>query len=119
MFLLQGMGSDFELCAQLEKVSSFISHYQEHRDYNDSFYQYILEDYFSDLADTEQHYMDSHQEKNPQHNHHQCCYPVVFVTPSNSVLISSSTIKEATENSFYQSSWHSRFLESLFQPPQV
>ena len=120
LFLIQGMASNMELCEQLEKFSSFISHYQIHKEYGgDSFYEYVVEEIFSDQGDNDAHHNESHEDKAPVHSHHQCCHPSVFIATSNGVAIKTFGYKEKNNYSFYSFQFNSRYLESLFQPPRA
>lgn len=119
IFLLQGVAMDMDLCEQVEEISKFISHYEDHKDSNgDSFLEYVVGDYLNDNKD--EHHKGSDQEKIPSHSHNQCCHPVVFApTPLNSVAIKSIGFEINAE--FDNSTFHfnSRYLESLFQPPRA
>ena len=121
LFLLQGMTANVELCEQMEKFSHFISHYQMHKEYGgDSFYEYVVEEIFSDQGDNIDHHDGSHDDKNiPVHSHHQCCHPTVFVTPSNALAIKPLLYEERATYSHYSFQFNSRYLESLFQPPRA
>jgi hypothetical protein len=120
LFLLQGMSPNMELCEQLEKFSNFISHYQIHKEYGgDSFYEYVVEEIFSDQGDDDTHHNGSHDDKVPVHSHHQCCHPSVFITTSNGVAFKTFDFKVKKEYSYYSFQFNSRYLESLFQPPRA
>lgn len=120
IFLLQGVSMDMDLCEKIEELSAFITHYQDHKEYDgDSFFEYVVEDYFNDYGDKEGHHNGSEHDKVPSHSNHQCCHPIVFVTPSNSVAIKSIRFEGNTQFDQYTSQFNSRFLESLFQPPWV
>lgn len=120
IFLLQGITQDMDLCEQIEQTSNFIAHYQDHKEYDgDSFFEYVVEDYFNDEGDKEGHHNGSDQEKIPSHTHHQCCHPLVFVAPSNSVAIKAIEFESSTQFDNYSFPFNSRFLESIFQPPRV
>lgn len=120
LFLLQGMSPNMELCEQLEKASNFISHYQIHKEYGgDSFYEYVVEELFSDDGDNNAHHDGSHEDKAPVHSHHQCCHPSVFIPTSNGIAIKVFDFKVKKKYSFYSFQFNSRYLESLFQPPRA
>lgn len=120
LFLFQGMGTDMDMCEQLEKISNFITHYQEHKVYDgDSFFEFIVEDYFNDDGDKEGLHDGSEKDKVPNHTHHQCCHPVVFIANSNSIEIKAHWPESKSQFDHYTSQFNSRFLESLFQPPRV
>jgi hypothetical protein len=120
LFLIQGMNVNMNVCEQIEKISAFIAHYQDHKEYDgDSFYEYVVEDYFNDEGDKEGHHKGSDQDKIPSHTHHQCCHPVVFIAPSNLVVIKAIGFESSTKFDHFSFHFNSRFLESLFQPPRV
>ena len=120
LFLLQGMSPNMELCEQLEKASNFISHYQIHKEYGgDSFYEYVVEELFSDDGDNKAHHDGSHEDKAPVHSHQQCCHPSVFIPTSNNIALKTFDLKVKKEYSYYSFQFNSRYLESLFQPPRA
>lgn len=119
IFLLQGVAMDMDLCEQIEKISHFVDHYQDHREYDgDSFFEYVVEDYFNTDGDKEGHHTGSEKDKIPSHNHNQCCHPIVFVAPAYSVAIKSIRLENSIEFGQYSFHFNSRFLESLYQPPK-
>ncbi len=120
MFLFQGMARDMDLCEQIEKFSNFVSHYQDHeKSHGDSFFEYLVEDYFSSGADNGHHHPGLDKNQSPTHANHQCCHPLVFVTPTS--LFVMRLLKFETKQQFvnYTFQIDSRFQETLFQPPQV
>lgn len=120
LFLTQGMTTNMELCEQVEKFSNFISHYQIHKEHGgDSFYEYVVEEVFSDQGDDDAHHNGAMEDNAPVHTHHQCCTPTVFIAPSNVVLLKNFLFKEKRQYSYYSFQFNSRYLESLFQPPKV
>lgn len=120
IFLLQGVAMDMDLCEQIEKISHFIEHYQDHREYDgDSFIEYVVEDYFNTDGDKEGHHTGSEKDKTPTHTHNQCCHPIVFIAPANTVSIKSIRLENSIEFGQYPFQFNSRFLESLYQPPRV
>lgn len=109
-----------DLCGQIEKISHFITHYQDHKDFDgDSFFEYVGEEYFSDDHDGEEHHKDSNQNQSPSHSHHQCCHPLVFITPTNAVALNFLKFEEKRQVNSYTAQFNSRFPESLFQPPRA
>ncbi len=120
MFLFQGMARDMDLCEQIEKFSNFVSHYQDHEKFHgDSFFEYVVEDYLSSKIDNDDHHPGSNKKQSPTHANHQCCHPLVFVTPTSIFAI--GLLKFETQQRFDNSTFqiNSRFQESLFQPPRV
>lgn len=120
IFLLQGMALDMDLCEQIEKVSHFINHYQDHKNFDgDSFFEYVAEEYFGNDNHEEEHHTNSDQNQSPAHSHHQCCHPLVFITPINTVALDLLKFNEERQVNSSTSQFNSRFLESLFQPPRA
>ncbi|WP_252734521.1 hypothetical protein [Arenibacter algicola] len=120
IFLLQGVAMDMDLCSQIEKISNFVNHYQDHKEYDgDSFFDYVIEDYFNDDGDKEGHHDGPDQDNAPSHNQHQCCHPIVFVPSSNTVTIKRWFSEDNKLYNDYTSHFDSRYLESLFQPPRA
>jgi hypothetical protein len=120
LFFFQGISANMEICEQLEKISNFISHYQEHKSFNgDSFFDFVYEDYIADTHDSDGHHQDSEHEDVPIHNSHQCCSHFVFFTPFQMSLLNTFISEEQSLFNKYTSNIDSRYLESLFQPPKV
>jgi len=120
ILLLQGVAMDMDLCENIEKVSIFIRHYQDHKEYDgDSFFEFVVEDYFNNDGVKEGHHNGSDQDKVPSHTQHQCCHPIVFVTASHAVVIKSIRFEGNTDLDHYTLPLSSRFQESLFQPPRA
>lgn len=120
LFLTQGMTTNMDLCEQLEKFSNFISHYQIHKEHGgDSFYEYVVEEVFSDQGDDDAHHKGSMEDNTPRHTHHKCCNPSVFIAPSIVVSLKNFVFKEKRQYSYYYFQFNSRYLESPFQPPKV
>lgn len=120
LFLFQGATANMEICEQIEKFSHFLSHYQMHKEYGgDTFYEYVVEVVFNDESDNKDHHDGSHDDCAPVHSHHQCCYPTVFLTPSNALTIKPLLFEKRVTYSYYSFQFNSRYLESLFQPPRA
>ncbi len=120
LFLFQGIAVNMEVCEQIEKISDFIAHYQEHKSFDgDSFFEFVYEDYISDSHNTDGQHNDSDHENVPVHTSHQCCQHFVFCTSIETSLMNGFTSKEQNHFNFYTSNINSRYLESLFQPPKV
>lgn len=119
LFLFQGMAANMEVCEQIEKISDFVAHYQEHKSFDgDTFFEFVYEDYISDTNDND-HHQDSDHDNVPVHSSHQCCQHFVFFTSIESSLINTLASEVQNHFNFYTSNINSRYLESLFQPPRV
>ncbi len=120
VFLFQGIAANMEVCEQIEKISDFVSHYQEHKNFNgDSFFEFVYEDYITYSHNNDGHHQDSDHENLPDHTSHQCCHHFVFFTSIETSLINRFTTEEQNHFNFYTFNINSRYLESLFQPPKV
>ena len=119
LFLFQGISVDMDIREQIQEISKFITHYQDHKVYGDSFFEYVLEDYIDDDVNSEKHHNNSDKENVPVHSHHQCCHPVVFIANSSTAIFSLLKFEDKKQFNSYTFNFNSRFLESLFQPPQV
>ncbi|MCM4156474.1 hypothetical protein DHD80_10720 [Gramella sp. AN32] len=116
VFLLQGLVLDMDLC---EKISNFISHYQDHKEYDgDSFIDFVVEDYFNDNGDKEGHH-NGFDQKIPSHTSNQCCHPVVFLASSQWVDFKVIRLENRNKFDNYSFNFNSRYLESPFQPPRA
>ena len=119
LFFIQGISVDMELCETIDKISNFITHYQDHKVYGDSFFEYVVEDYIENDAKNKGHHNKPDKENMPVHSHHQCCHPVVFIANTNTVLINRLKFEEKEQFNLHTINFNSRYLESLFQPPKV
>ena len=119
LFLIQGISIDMDLCEPIKKISNLITHYQDHKVYGDSFLEYVVEDYIDNDAKNEGHHNNPDRGNIPVHSHHQCCHPVVFITNINTALINRLKFEEKEQFNLHAVNFNSRYLESLFQPPQV
>ncbi len=120
LFLFQGMAANIEVCEQIEEISHFLSHYQEHKEFDGySFLEYVYEDYINDDGTLDDHHQDSEHDNAPIHSNHQCCQHFVFYAPFESSLINVVSSEEQTLSNYYTFQFNSRFLEAPFQPPKV
>lgn len=120
IFLLQGMASDMDLCEPIDNTFNFITQYHDHKDFDgNSFFEYIAEEYFGDDHHGEEQPRDSSEKQSPAHSDHQCCHPLVFITPTNTVVLNLLKFEEKKQVNSNTSQLNSRFMESLFQPPRV
>ncbi len=120
LFLFQGMAANMEVCEQIEELSHFLSHYQDHReDDGYSFLEYVYEDYITDDGTAEDHHQDSEHDDAPVHTSHPCCQHFVYFAPFQANVIEASLAEEQKKSDYYTFQLNSRYLESLFQPPKV
>jgi len=115
-FFFQGISVNMD--EQIQEISNFITHYQDHKVYGDSFFEYVLEDYVDNDVNNEGHHNNPDKENVPVHSHHQCCHPVVFIA-SNTAIFNLLKFEEEKQFNLYTFNFNSEYLESLFQPPQV
>ncbi len=119
LFLFQGMVANMEVCEQIEKISDFISHYQEHKSFDgDSFFDFVYEDYIADTHDSDGHHQDSDHENVP-HTSHQCCQHFVFFSSVQMSFMNGFNAEEQIHFNFYTFNINSRYLETLYHPPKV
>lgn len=120
LFLFQGMAANMEVCEQIEELSHFISHYQDHNEIDGySFIKYVYNDYLSNGEHGEDHHQDSGDQNEPVHSNHQCCQHFVFFTTFQPSLINTVVSEKQGQFNYYSFQINSRYLESLFQPPRV
>ena len=119
LFFFQGISIDMDFCGAIKEISNVITHYQDHKVYGDSFFEYIVEDYIANDAKSEGHHNNSDKDNVPVHSHHQCCHPVVFIANTATPLINRFKFEDKEQFNLYTVNFNSRYLESLFQPPQV
>ncbi|WP_041779176.1 hypothetical protein [Belliella baltica] len=119
LLFFQGISANFDVCEQILKISSFFTHYEEHKVYGDSFYEYVIEDYVDKEANNSKHHNNTDNKDAPFHSHHAACHPIVFIANTDATLLKQSKLAEAKQFNLHSFSFNSRYLESLFQPPQV
>mgnify|MGYP003628610615 FL=1 len=119
LFFFQGISVDMDVCEPIQKISSFITHYQDHKVYGDSFFEYVLEDYFDNEVNNKGHHNNSDKENMPVHSHQQYYHPVVFIANTSIAVFNLLKFEEKKQFNSYTFNFNSIFLESLFQPPQV
>jgi|TARA_R100001460_G_scaffold33652_12_gene65751 hypothetical protein len=120
LFFFQGIAANMEICEQIEEISHFLSHYQDHKEYDGySFVKYIYEDYIDNDGNPEEHHQDSEHDNAPVHTSHQCCQHFVFIAGFQPSLIHPVVDDKQTQFNYYAFQLNSRYLESLFQPPRV
>ncbi len=120
LFLFQGIAANMEVCEQIEELSHFVAHYQEHKEVDGySFLEYVYEDYVDTDGTPEDHHQDSDHDNNPVHNSHQCCQHFVFFASIQPALINDVSFEAQNQFNHYTFQLNSRYLESLFQPPRV
>jgi len=120
LFLFQGMVANMEVCEQIEELTHFVAHYQEHKELDDySFMEFVYEDYIIDDGTSNDHHKDSDHENAPKHTGHQCCQHFVFFASVQPTLMTAVPSEVQKQFNFYTFQLNSRSLESLFQPPKV
>lgn len=120
LFFFQGIAANMEVCEQIEEISHFIAHYQDHKeDDGYSFIDYVYQDYIKDDGKLDNHHPDPDHENAPVHTNHQCCLHFVFLSPFRPTSISPIFSESQNEYNFYNFQLNSRYLESLLQPPKV
>lgn len=120
LFLFQGMAANMDMCEQLEKISDFIAHYQEHKSFDDdSFLDFVYEDFMADSHDVDGHHKNLEDNNVPIHSSHQCCQHFLFFATFESSLVNLVSSEEHSLFNHYTFNIDSRNLESLFQPPRV
>lgn len=120
LFLFQGIVANMEVCEQIEKISNFIDHFQQHKSFEgDSFFEFVYDDLIADSHKSDGHHNNSEDDSNPIHTSHQCCQHFVILTRFETTNLNHVFLEKQTQFNHYTFNFHSRFLESLFQPPQV
>ena len=120
LFFFQGIAANMEVCEQIEEISHFIAHYQDHKE-NDglSFIEYVYVDYINDDGKSDDHHQDSDHENEPVHTSHQCCQHFVFFAPFQPTLFNTVSLEAKNQYNHYTFQLNSSYLESLFQPPRA
>jgi len=119
LFLFQGIAANMEVCKQIEKISDFIAHYQQHNSFNgDSFFEFVYEDLIADNHNSNDHHKNSEEDNTLIHSH-QCCQHFMFFVPFEPSLLNVAPSEEQPLFNYYTFNIHPRYLESPFQPPKV
>ena len=104
----------------LAKLPFMISHYQQHRNKSTSF---SLSEFFSLHygAQAESHDKEEHeQHKGLPFKTHDCTFThVVTLSPFCNTTQRSNIITVVTYTNFYQSTFASAFIQSIWQPPRL
>jgi hypothetical protein len=119
LFLFQGISADMDLCKPIQEISNFITHYQDHKIYGDSFFEYVVEDYIDNDGTKTGHHNNPDKENMPVHSHHQCCRAVLFIANINTDLIDQLKFGEEKQFNLHFVNFNSRYLESSFEPPKI
>ena len=120
LFFFQGISIDMDFCGPIKEISNIITHYQVHKVYGDSFLEYVVEDYVDNDAKNEEHHHNPDNDNTPIHSHQQCCHPLVLMIENNNLALTNQLRFEGKEQfNLHKVNFTSRYLESLFQPPQV
>ncbi|MDP2685604.1 MAG: hypothetical protein Q8O62_00170 [Aequorivita sp.] len=120
LFLFQGIVANMEVCEQIEKISDFIAHYQQHKSFDgDSFFEFAYDDLIANNHDSDGHHNNTNDDNTPLHSNHQCCQHFVILTRFETINLNSVFSEKQTQFNYYTFNFHSRYLETLFQPPQV
>ncbi|TVZ09948.1 hypothetical protein JM80_2481 [Cellulophaga sp. RHA_52] len=120
LFLFQGISIDMDFCGPIKDISKVITHYQDHKVYGDSFFEYVVEDYIDNNAQNKEHHHSPDKENTPIHSHNQCCHPLVLIIANNTLALTNQlNFEEKKQYNLHKVNFTSRYLESLFQPPRA
>ena len=119
LLFFQGISANVDVCEQIHKISFFFTHYDDHKVYGDSFYEYVVEDYVDKDVKNAKHHDNTERENVSFHSHHAHCHNEVFIANTDTTLLRQSKFAEEKQFNLHLLSFNSRFLESLFQPPRV
>ena len=120
LFFLQGMVPSMDLCCELQKLPKLFEHYEEHKHCNeDSFWQFMVTDYFDMDNDSAEHKDDRGHEDLPFNGINQCCHPTVFYATEQQFLLLNFDLIDSPEVSYRNAFLPSEFTDSPFQPPKA
>ncbi|MEZ7516103.1 hypothetical protein [Flavobacterium frigidarium] len=120
LFLFQGIRSDMDLCDTIQEISKFITHYQDHKVYGDSFFEYVVEDYINKNESNTGHHNNPNKDNLPIHCNHQCCYSnVLFIADIHADLIDQLKFVEEKQFNRHIDNFCSTYLQSSFEPPKI
>ena len=107
-----------DLCCELPKFPYLIAHFSQHQEEdNDSFLQFLMEDYIHHESDHNHHEDEDHDDL-PFHGSHACHHAPVAFTDNLNYSLLSFTLYMERGNGEYRFSFSSIYLEAPFQPPQ-
>ncbi len=121
LFLMQGLGSNMDVCCELLKLPDFFKHYQEQAEHDGTSFVEFVNFHYGDGQEAEDHHHDDEHDKNlPFHGQHQCCHGYIFITPLlGKAEVATLFYTTQTRVGHYSLSVSSEYSESPFQPPQA
>lgn len=119
LLVIQALGPISDLCCELPKLPNLIRHFYEHRAFdNDSFLEFLAEDYFEGTGDEHGHHEDDNHDNLPFHGNHHCGHIFVFVTPVLIQQLKSPSFSTVSNFCIYLAPTSTAYPDSPFQPPK-
>ena len=108
-------------CGDLLTIPNLVEHYNEQAEDTGISFLDFIDYHYGDKEISQNHDKDGHDGKLPfQSSHsHSCCHTIVYIDISDFETDSLRVAEAQTQPMFYQPSFSSASLGSVFHPPQV
>lgn len=118
LFLFKGLVPGMDFSCELQKLPNLFEHYEAHKQcHEDSFWTFLIDHYLN--SETDDHHPEAEHENLPLHGSHHCSYVAVFYPEEQHFSLTTFGFKVQPKFGYHHFSFHSQFLDSLFQPPRV
>jgi hypothetical protein len=120
LFMIKGLLPSLDLSCELQKLPNLFEHYEEHKAcHDDSFWNFLIEDYLAFDDHSNGHHDDSDHEDLPFQGSHECFHTAHFSAPEITFeLISFESFTSELETSYFPPV-STEYLDSPFQPPKA
>ncbi|MBZ9731101.1 hypothetical protein LB467_15505 [Salegentibacter sp. JZCK2] len=119
IFLFQSLGPTMDWCCNLPKIPNLVEHYKEQAEDTGISFLKFINDHYGDQETSQSHEKDGHDEELPFQGSHSCCNVLVYIDTLEFKSFSLEFPQPQTTTTFYQRSFSSASLGSLFQPPKA
>lgn len=121
IFLVQPLVPGMDWCGDLLSIPNLVEHYNEQAEDTGISFLSFMDHHYGDKGIFQSHHKDEHDGKLPfQGSHcHSCCHTIVYIDTSYFKIDSFKILKGQTQPIFYQPSFSSASLGSVFHPPIV
>ncbi|HET8753118.1 MAG TPA: hypothetical protein VFM59_02075 [Salinimicrobium sp.] len=106
-------------CCDLPKVPNLIEHFNEQAEDSGISFLNFMDYHYGDKENSPSHENDGHDEELPFQGSHSCCNIIAYIDSSNFETYSLKVSEVHTAPLFYQPSFSSASLGSVFQPPKA
>lgn len=100
------------------KFPALVDHISSHLKSGDSFVEFIVMHYGSELTNHEQEHKE-HKELPFKHHHTDTHYQIVYLICNNNFAIENSVLMNTSKNFTYKEPFTSLLTTTIFQPPKI